>query len=157
MKLKTWVVFTGSQQGWLLCELAGWSQSSTGPTFFGESPRLRTGVHRGSAWVAISSSWRIMLRKLTHPDADIVPFGLCSARIVTELFWTLHTFFGRHILSGCMTQSAPCLNLALHSVLLHTCGLQTILHCSCNPHTFTVGLRLISLPASGWHRQHMHA
>ena len=38
----------------------------------------------------------------------------CSARIVTELFWTLHTTFGRHILSGCMTQSAPCLNLALH-------------------------------------------
>jgi hypothetical protein len=24
----------------------------------------------------------------------------CSARIVTELFWTLHTTFGRHILSG---------------------------------------------------------
>lgn len=28
--------------------------------------------------------------------------------IVTELFWTLHTTVGRHILFGCMTQSAPC-------------------------------------------------
>jgi hypothetical protein len=29
----------------------------------------------------------------------------CSVRIDTELFWTLHTTFGRHILSGCMHAS----------------------------------------------------
>jgi hypothetical protein len=93
-------------------------------------------LHIRPAWQATSSR-------------GVCRWRQCSARIVTELFWTLHTTFGRHILSGCMTQSAPCQNLALHSVFLHTCGPQPILHCCCNPHTFTVGLRLISLFSLG--------
>mgnify|MGYP001807332704 FL=1 len=54
----------------------------------------------------------------------------CSARIVTELFWTLHTTFGWHILSGCMPQSGRLCRILL-------CCLQVIkgrdlwIHASC--------------------------
>jgi hypothetical protein len=57
---------------------------------------------------------------------------------VAHHFWATHHFWVHYPVS---TLPEPCPS----QCDLHTCGPQTILHCCCNPHTLTVGLRLISL------------
>lgn len=71
------------------------------PTRVPSDPEIATELPGGRCPPYIDTQrWR------TTDFTDPLNTTVGSARIVTKMCSTLHTTFGRHILSGCMTQSA---------------------------------------------------